>query len=96
MLRGGEEEQNFGLDLTELIGSASTPADAAALPGRIRAELEKDERIESVTVIVVPFIDGAATTYNISVEAVTGEGPFTLTLAASAVSVDLLGIKESN
>lgn len=93
MLRGGEEEQNFGLDLTELIGSASTPALEAALPGRIETEIRKDERIESVEIAVLATTSGPATSYTITIRAVTGMGPFTLAIAASAVTVELLGIE---
>lgn len=94
MLLGGEDEENFGLDLTELIGSASTTADAAALPGRIRSELLKDERIESVDVNVVSTVRAGAVSYIITIEAFTSLGPFTLTLAASDVTVSLVGLAE--
>lgn len=93
-LRGGEEEQNYGLDLTELIGSASTKADAAALPGRIRTELSKDERIETVTVTVTRTVRGPATEFVIDVIATTSLGPFTLKLLVDGVTVSLLGIEE--
>ncbi len=92
MLRGGEEEQNYGLDLTERIGSVATKADAAALGGQIRSELMKDDRHDEVTVTVVRSISGPAESWNITVEAKTGAGPFTLVLLASAVTVELLGI----
>ncbi len=94
-LRGGESEQNYGLDLASLIGSSKTKADAAALPGRIRSELEKDERVESVTADVLVTVDGPGTTFAITIEVVTSVGPFTLKLLASAVSVELLGISEA-
>ena len=92
-LRGGEDEANYGLDLRELIGVTNLKTTAAALPGRIRAELEKDERIDSVTVDVLTDVDAAGlASFTITVEAITGEGPFVLTLLASAVTVTLLGI----
>lgn len=93
MLRGGEEELNFGLDLTEVIGSVKTAADAAALPGRIRAELKKDERIESVDVVVTETTSGPGRSFAVRVDALTAEGPFTLAIAVSEVTVELLGIK---
>ena len=93
MLRGGEEEANYGLDLTELIGSVSNKSDAAALPGRIESELRKDERIDSVTVTVVETTQGVAKSFEVFIEAETGEGPFDLQLQVSEVTVDLLGIK---
>ncbi len=92
MLRGGEEEHNYGLDLTELIGSASTKADAAALPGRIRSELTKDDRIESVECTVIASRDGPGATFTITIVAKTSEGPFTLKVLATEVTVELLGL----
>lgn len=92
MLRGAEEEANYGLDLTELIGSVSTKADAASLPARISAEIKKDERIESVNVRVVESSETVAKTFEIFIEAVTNVGPFTLALSVDEVTVGLLGI----
>lgn len=96
MLRGGEDEANYGLDICGLIGSSTSASDEAALPGRIRVELMKDERVESVEVSVVSSVSGPTTSYTITVEAQTAEGPFMLTVAASSVTVELLGIKEGS
>jgi hypothetical protein len=93
MLRGGEEDQNFGLDLTERIGTSSTNADAISLPGEIRAELMKDDRHESVAVTVTQTKEGPAIGFVITVEGQTADGPYTLTLLATEVTVELLGIK---
>jgi hypothetical protein len=93
MLRGGEEEASYGINLMDLVGSTQSKAEAAALPGRIRTELEKDERIESVTVSILETRSASGDiALSISIEAVTGVGPFTLTLLASDVTVELLGI----
>ncbi len=93
MLRGGEEEQNYGLDLTELCGATNPDSAAAALPGRIRSELSKDERIASVDVDVLVSKSGPETTFTITIEAQTvAAGPFTLVLLASAVTIELLGV----
>ncbi len=94
-LRGGEDEADYGIDLTELIGSGSVKADAAALPGRIRSELMKDERIEAVDVTVKPSTSGPVTTFDIKIAITSTIGPFTLALLASGVSVELLGITEA-
>jgi len=92
-LRGGEDEANYGLDLTELIGSTNPAELAVSLPGRIRVELEKDERIDSVEVsIASSTTSGGLTSFSIEIIAITSDGPFTLQLAASAVTVELLGI----
>ncbi len=92
MLRGGEEEENYGLDLTELVGNVNPTAASASLPGRIKSELLKDERIESVDVEVLVTTTGPETSFQITIEALTGEGPFTLQLLATAVTVELLGV----
>ena len=92
MLRGGEEEANYGLDLLDMIGAVSSKSDAIALGGKIRNELLKDERIESVDASVLLTRDGPASTLEITVEAVTREGPFALTISVDEVSVQLLNI----
>lgn len=92
-LYGGEEEADYGLDLSELIGSGDPVNTAASLPGRIRSELTKDDRIDTVDVDVVPDTNAAETTFNITIEAQTAAGPFELTLLATEVTVQLLGIR---
>jgi hypothetical protein len=90
MLRGGDDEANYGLDL---IGSASTKLDAAALGARIKAELLKDERLINVTVEVVATLEGAGTSFEVTIYGETDNGPFDLQLAVDEVSVELLGIE---
>jgi len=91
-LRGGAGEAEYGLDLTDMIGSVRTKSDAKALAGMIRNELLKDERIATVDASVTPIADGITTTFSVVVLATTKEGPFSLNLAVSAVTVDILGI----
>ncbi len=91
-LRGGEEEANYGIQLSAYCGSTNPRADAAALPGRIRAELAKDERIGKVDVAVLIVTIGAGVGFEITINAETAEGPFELVLLASAVTVELLRI----
>ena len=91
-LRGGEEEENYGFDLSSLIGSVVTASDAAALEGRIANELLKDERISTVTAVVTMTKRGPSTFFDVDVSATTAEGPFTLQLSVTDVTVELLGI----
>lgn len=93
MLRGGDDEANYGLDLTELIGSTSTKLDAAALGARVKAELLKDERLLNVTVEVVRTLEGPATAYDVTIYGETDAGPFDLQIGISDVTVELLGIE---
>jgi len=93
-LRGGAEESTYGLDLPGLVGAATEPADLAALPVRIQAELLKDDRIARVTATVTDATLGPGET-TVTVElAVTlndSQGSFTLTLAVDSVNVGILG-----
>jgi phage baseplate assembly protein W len=88
MLRGGEDEENFGLNLAGLVGTSPTPAIAA----KIENELRKDERTLSVTTDVVATVEGPATVLTITITAETTEGPFSLQLSATDVTVEILGI----
>lgn len=92
-LRGEEEERDYGLDLEELIGNAQTASEVASLPGRIEAELRKDERADEIEVVVVEKKGTVGREFEISISATTSEGPFELVLSASEVSVEILGIR---
>lgn len=88
------DDPSYGLDLRQFIGSTDTRKLEASLPGRIRAELEKDERIESVDVdILTATTTSGDVSFAITIEAVTSLGPFTLQVLASSVTVELLGIE---
>lgn len=95
MLRGGEDEANYGLDLTEFVGSTSTKQDAAAAASRIKAELKKDERIIDVVVEVTPSTEGPETYFEVTINAETTEGPFDLQIGVSDVNVEILGLEAS-
>jgi hypothetical protein len=89
---GGQAEQNYGIDLSEGIGVIGPDRHAQTLPGRIRAELSKDDRVASVNVDVsVSTIDGAATiTIQIKITAHDLAGEYEFTLTVSEVGVSLL------
>lgn len=91
-LRGGEEEANYGLDLASLVGSATTTAAVASLPGKIENELRKDPRVESVQATVTQTVEGPVTRWAVSVAVVTAQGPFVLQVGVSGVTAELLGI----
>lgn len=92
-LRGGEAEANYGLDLAELTGNSDPKTLELTLPGLIASELEKDERVLSVNAVVSRKSQSNGTcTFAVAIDIETDEGPFTLQLAVSAVSVELLGI----
>ncbi len=76
-----------------MIGSVSTRAAAAMLPGRISAELTKDPRIISAKSTVAVLEEGSEVTFQIRIEAETGEGPFELNLGVTELTVELLGLQ---
>lgn len=80
---------DYGLDLLEAIGSVATVADAASLPGRIRAELTKDPRILEVDSSVTQTVAGPAVEWDIQIRCQTNEGPFELIGTANDAELDL-------
>lgn len=92
-LRGGEDEANYGFDLSEKIGTVVNASTEAALPGQIQSELLKDERLSSVTVNVVSTKTGPAVAWVVTIEGQTSAGPFTLKLSVSEVTVSILGLQ---
>jgi phage baseplate assembly protein W len=92
-LRGGENEANYGLDLTAYIGTTNPRSLESKLASLIAAELKKDERVDTVVAEVTATKSGIETTLTIEVTVETGEGPFTLNLAVDGVSTQLLGIE---
>lgn len=91
MLRGGEDESDYGMDLSGLVGSMQSDSDAAAIPGKIRSELLKDSRILDVeSQASVSRDPSGAITVTTSIHCQTAEGPFELVLGISAVTTELL------
>jgi phage baseplate assembly protein W len=93
-LIGSDEEAEYGLDLLDLIGSSVVDADVAAMPGLIRNEVLKDERVKSVTVTVKKSTLGPSISLLVSIDGETFDQDFQLTLLASDVTVQLLNISE--
>lgn len=93
-LRGGEEEAAYGLDLSELVGAIGYPAAIGALPGRIEAELAKDDRIADVSADVDAYTDTAGNVYLIiTIDLLLHEetDSFPLTLKVTDTTTELLG-----
>lgn len=92
MLRGGDEEANYGIDLSEYLGASRPKAAAASLPAIIESELRKDERVEQVDTTVTLTSNGVASELLLTIRVTTAEGPFDLQVSVDEVSVELLGI----
>lgn len=97
MLRGGEEERNGGLDLSEYVGAVGTVTALAALPNLVRGEIAKDDRVQpgGVTVQATITTNAAGETtivLDIGVKLEDERGSFSLTLGVSAVTTELLNV----
>lgn len=80
---------NYGHDLTQFVNADMSERDLIAMQAGIKAECEKDERVESVSVTSVLRSDGLMT---IAIDVIGTKGPFSLVLAVSSVTVQLLEV----
>lgn len=92
-LRGGDDEANFGLDLAGKCGSTDDTILDSMLPVMVQNELLKDPTVESVKCTASRITDAGQSSWTLSIDVQSSEGPFELIVAASAVSVELLGVK---
>lgn len=92
-LLGGQDEANYGIDIGDGIGSSNAESYAAALPGRVEAELEKDDRIQATRATATVVATGPLVRILLRVACETSDGPFTLTLDVAEAGVAILGIE---
>lgn len=87
-------DTSYGLDLSELVGEVGPELAAAALPGMIRNELMKDDRVSDVGATITVVTEGAETELVIEIAAVLAESgeTFSLTVGVSDVTTQLLGV----
>ncbi len=94
-LRGGDEESAYGIDLSSYVGAVGTATALAALPGIVRGELMKDDRVTDVVVsaTIAESVDRLVTiTLVIDVVLADEDETFTLTLSVSEAAVTLIGV----
>lgn len=91
-LRGGEDEADFGCDLSEYVGQTDPRTLDTALPVRVRNELLKDPAVDAVSVTATRTVAGGEVAWTITVRAETTEGDVELIVAVSSVTVELLGV----
>lgn len=82
------DDLDYGIDVRSFVNRPTTTAEINALAGQIRAELLKDDRVESLTVIVAPTPTGSAMAISLSVLPVDARlGPFRLTLGVTSAEL---------
>jgi hypothetical protein len=95
-LRGGDEEAAYGLDLSAYVGAVGDAVAVAALPGLVRAELLKDDRVSDVSVTTAADTDSAGhVTITLTIDVVLAESgeALALTVAVDDLTVELLALR---
>lgn len=91
-LRGGEEQAAYGVDLAEYIGRVAYPGVIATLPGLVRGEFLKDDRVADalVTVTADTATNGAVSITIVAVVQLQDtDEQFSLTITADSGGVQL-------
>lgn len=94
-LRGGPEEENYGIDLAGYCGQIGYANAIAAIPAVVRGELSKDDRVSEVSCEAASSTDSTgmiSLVLTITVRLVDEDETFDLTIGVSDVTVSLLGI----
>jgi len=93
-LYGGDEESTYGTDLAAYVGAVGDAVAAAALPSVVESEMLKDERIASVVASVTTSVmTGALRVFHVRIDVtpIAETETFSMTLAVSALTVEILG-----
>ena len=94
-LRGGEQEQNYGIDLSEYVGQVGVDTALASLPGVVAGELEKDARVAPPVIVRTAREDRpdgtAAVLVSVSATLVDEDEPVAFSVSVDEVTVALVG-----
>jgi hypothetical protein len=82
---------SYGKDLRAYLEESLTPERLAAIPGEVSDEAKKDERVQSATTTV--SYNDKTEKLTITLVIITAEGPFTLVLEVSKLTVELLRLE---
>lgn len=83
-------DQDYGIDVFDLLNSENTPAQLAQVPGLVDQELVKDERIAASD----STLDTTVTPYALNTVMQRGTGPFSLTGPLSVIGPTLTPLPE--
>lgn len=83
-------DESYGFDLRGVVGKAMTRGELFRVRSRVASECKKDERVDSAKADL--RFDPNENKLFVRISCTSGVGPFTLTLAADALSVDLLAL----
>lgn len=94
-LRGGEDDANFGYDISGECGATTTTTQRSVVESRVVQELLKDPEVESATCSIAETRTGADVAWVVTVNVQSAQGPFELVLAVSAVTVQMVGLRSA-
>ena len=90
------DDGNYGIDLRGYCNRPTTTSELRALAGQVRAELQKDDRVDSITVRLEPTSNGNAFALKIRVEPIDPRvGGFALTLAVTSATIIIEALEEA-
>lgn len=85
------DDPNYGYDLTQYINDDLGPSDLGKIKAGSEAEALKDERVEECNVSIAVSVGGVMMLTAILTD---GNGPFTLVLAITAVTVQIITVSK--
>lgn len=92
-LLGGPEEESFGEDLSDLVGSPAGIESERAIREKVQRAASKDEEILKVSTQIQTTIEPTgAVSHDVQIVADTAAGPFNLVLSINELSVELVGL----
>jgi hypothetical protein len=94
-LRDGDEGLVYGIDMLGFVGTVGTVAAIDALPDVIRAEAQKDDRLDTINVKIFSekASDGLVTLFvDIDATLADEDSDFRLSISVSDVTIALLGV----
>lgn len=83
------DDPNYGIDVRDFVLDGLTPIQMRRIPGLIDAELQKDARINASTTTIQSFANGVMV---LGVTLDPGDGPFSLVISVTQLTVDLLTV----
>lgn len=88
------DDPNYGIGLRQMLNVGMVDSDLNQLGGQVRLELLKDDRVDSLRVVVTPSNVGKTLRVQIQVTPIDiNAGPFSLTLNASSAAILIEAIR---
>jgi len=88
------DDKDYGISIRQYVNKGTTAAEIQSLAGQIRNEIIKDDRVDTLTVTVIPDSTGTTLRVVLAVQPFDPDlGGFTLTLSATSAAILIEEIK---